>query len=177
MNVQVLTKNPLILQFLMRKIKRRTFSYLNRKGEKPKALFKNIFNYSFRILFCSQPQACHINVLNANNSSQFIYTFIYEWNPFRVKMSPFSPFLPKPVTLKFFIVFCNINIKHVKFSIYFAIVSLYSKEKNKNADKPSLFLKGLITQNRKCLPRLHVDVLIISTYRLVKCAHASCKVA
>jgi len=62
-------------------------------------------------------------------------------NPFRVKMSLFSPFFPKPVTLKFFIIFCNINIKHVKFYIYFALVSLYSKGKNKNADKPSLFLK------------------------------------
>ena len=51
------------------------------------------------------------------------------WNPFRVKMSTFSPVLPKPVTFRFFIIFCNINIKHVKFYIYFALVSLYSKEK------------------------------------------------
>jgi len=112
----------------MRKIKLRTFSY-NRKGEKAKALFKNIFNYYFTISLCSQPQACHINDLNANNSSLFIYTFIYECNHFRVKMSPFSPFLLKPVTFKFFIIFCNINIKHAKFYIYFALVSLYSKEK------------------------------------------------
>jgi len=37
MNGQVLAKNPLFLQFLIRKIKQRTFSY-NRKGEKAKAL-------------------------------------------------------------------------------------------------------------------------------------------
>ena len=64
MNGQVLTKNPLFLPFLMRKIKRRTFTY-NRKGEKAKPLFKNIFNYSITIFFCPLPQACHINDLNA----------------------------------------------------------------------------------------------------------------
>ena len=49
MNWQVLTKNPLFLQFLMRKIKLRTFSY-NRKGEKAKALLKSIFKKNHNIL-------------------------------------------------------------------------------------------------------------------------------
>ena len=49
-------------------------------------------------------------------------------------------------------------------------------EKNKSADKPSQFLKGLITPNRKFLREV-AEGLIISTYRSVKCANASYKVS
>ena len=140
MNGQVLTKNPLCSHFLMRKIKRSTFSD-NRKGEKAKPLFRNNFNYSFTIFFC--PSHRHVISMTWMQIILPNYINIYLWvESISRQKSPFSPFWPKTVTFKFFIICCYINIKHVKLYIYFALVSLYSKGKIRMLISQACLLKA-----------------------------------
>ena len=142
MIVQVLTKNPLFLQFLMRKIKLRTFSY-NRKGEKAKALLKSILKKNSQYSFApSHRHVISMTWMQIILPNLYIHLFMSE-NLFVSKWALFRLFCPSRWLLNslLFSVISISNIKHVKFYIYFALVSLYSKETNKNADKPSLFLK------------------------------------
>jgi len=69
--------------------------------------------------------------------------YIYLWvESYSRQNEPFFAFFAQAGDYKFFIIFCNINIKHVKLYIYFALVSHYSKKKRRMLISQACFLKA-----------------------------------